>query len=321
MKLPCTPAILRFPRRYPLSLLVLLIPLALLLYANFGQINAWAANKIVPLDPGIRPSTPTTVSPDSNATQVNDILLVSAFFPLSKSKHSMRQYSNWLSHFLGAVTTDIYFYTTPDLEPTIREIRGLLPITIDTSFESVFDVEPLKGREEDYKKMHEWDREKDHHSHELYAIWNSKPYLLAEAVRTQNKVEKVYKYAFWSDAGSFREKHAYSNWPGYERVEELWEEGRRESGMKADELIFFPIQHLPEVSMLLWKENLGPIDNDFSEGAPVIIYGVIQSDRWFRLVLRWATEGCPVVREVLLRLPRLLPQTKDIRWQGSDSHQ
>lgn len=275
MKLPCTPAILRFPRRYPLSLLILLIPLALLLYANFGQINAWAANKIVPLDPGIRPSTPTTVSPDSNATHANDILLVSAFFPLSKSKHSMRQYSNWLSHFLGAVTTDIYFYTTPDLEPTIREIRGLLPITIDTSFESVFDVGPLKGREEDYKKMHEWDREKDHHSHELYAIWNSKPYLLAEAVRTQNKAEKVYKYAFWSDAGSFREKHAYSNWPGYERVEELWEEGRRESGMKADELIFFPIQHLPEVSMLLWKENLGPIDNDFSEGAPVIIYGVI----------------------------------------------
>ena len=254
---------LRFPRRYPLSLLVLLIPFALLLYANFGQLNAWVANKIVPLDPGIRPSVPATI--EVNGTG-NGILLVSAFFPLSKSKHSMRQYSNWLSQFLGAVTTDIYFYTTPDLEPTIREIRGSLPITIDTTYETVFDVPPLKGREEDYEKMHERDREKEHHSPELYAIWNSKPFLLAEAIRITNKADKPYKYAFWCDAGSFRQKHAYGAWPDYEQVERLWEQGRKESGMKVDELIFFPIQHLPDVSMLLWKENLGPIDNDFSEG-------------------------------------------------------
>ena len=77
---------------------------------------------------------------------------------------------------------------------------------------------------------------------------------------------KGYEYVFWTDAGAFRAKHAYRDWPGLDRVEEVWSQGKKESGQNADELLFFPIQNLPHVSMLVWNDQLGPIDNDFSEG-------------------------------------------------------
>lgn len=273
VRIPCTTAIVRFPRRCPLIFLVVLIPFSALLYTYFGELHAWASNTIVPINPGIHPAIPSSTDSDfSNATTAGNILLVSAFFPLSKSKHSIVQYSAWLSRFLGQISTDVYFFTTPDLAPTIRQIRGSLPITINTTYASAFDIPPLHGREEDYVKMHEWDREKDHHSPELYAIWAAKPFLLAEALRTVAVAtpDTVYKYAFWSDAGSFRQQHAFKEWPGLERVEQIWSMGKRESGSKTENLIFFPIQHLPDVSMLLWKENMGPIDNDFSEGNELL---------------------------------------------------
>ncbi|THH05190.1 hypothetical protein EW145_g4982 [Phellinidium pouzarii] len=254
---------LRFPRRYPLALLIFLIPLSITFYAYYGHISAWASNRIVPMTPDIFGHSPA-IAVDDDASN-SEILLVSAFFPLSKSKHSMRQYSDWLSRFLQPIATDIYFYTTPELEETIRKIRGSLPITVDTRFASVFDVPPLLGREGDYEKMHGQDREKDHHSPELYAIWAAKPFMLAEALRMVP--EDKYRYAFWSDAGSFRKTHTYSLWPDMKRVEEIWEEGRELSGTKKEDLIFFPMQRAPDVSMVLWNENLGPIDNDFSEGS------------------------------------------------------
>src|SRR5882762_2426512 len=42
------------------------------------------------------------------------ILLVSAFFPLSKSKHSDSAYNTLMRRFLGPFTTDVYFFTPPE---------------------------------------------------------------------------------------------------------------------------------------------------------------------------------------------------------------
>ena len=277
VNLALSQAALRFPRRYPLSLLVILIPIALLLYYNFGVLSTWSPMHIVPLPengaPEVGKSTPS-ISPATNGT---NILLVSSFYPLSKSKHSMSQYTAWLTLFLARISTDIYFYTTPELESTIRKIRGQLPITIDTTFSSPFEIPPLQGKEDQYKKMHEWDRERNIHSPDLYAVWAAKPYFLAQATRnTENK----YDYAFWVDAGSFREQHTYTKWPDPSRVNEIFTEGRKESGQREENLILFSIQRLPDVSMLLWKDNMGPIDNDFSEGMTfkLIIPGIFAHD-------------------------------------------
>ena len=194
------------------------------------------------------------------------ILLVSSLFILSKSKHSKEEYHDWLQRFLRPVTTEVYFYASPDLASTVQAARGEgLPITIDTNYNTPFDVPPLKGLEGWYEKMHSMDREKSYHSPELYSVWNAKPFFVDNAIRVMASKGKTYDYVFWSDGGSFREINVYKNWPDPSRVDEVWHEGSRLSGTKAQDLLFYAIQY-PPYSARDWKEDMGPIDTDFSEG-------------------------------------------------------
>jgi len=207
--------------------------------------------------------------------------LVSALFPLSKSKHSMGEYSQWLTNFLGSVTTDVYFFTPPELEPLVRKARGKLPITIDTTFSSPFDIPPLVNHQYRYREMHSQDRERRIHSPELYAVWNGKPFYLDEAVKRSAVVGgKTYDYAFWNDAGSFRNGHAYMNWPDRRRIEDLWEEGSKLIGAKKEDVLFFPICGVPHDSMRFWQEAMGPIDNEVSEAS--FFGGSPQTVSWWR---------------------------------------
>jgi hypothetical protein len=195
------------------------------------------------------------------------ILLVSSLFILSKSKHSKEEYhdSDWLQRFLRPVTTEVHFYTSPDLAPTVQSVRGEgLPITIDANCNTPFDIPPLKGHEGWYK-MHSMDRESSYHSPELYSIWNAKPFFVDNAIRVMASKGQTYDYVFWSDGGSFREFNTYKSWPDPSRVDEIWQEGSRLSGTKAEDLLFFPIQY-PPYNARNWKEDMGPIDTDFSKG-------------------------------------------------------
>uniref|UniRef100_A0A8H8CFD6 Uncharacterized protein n=1 Tax=Psilocybe cubensis TaxID=181762 RepID=A0A8H8CFD6_PSICU len=205
-------------------------------------------------------------SPSTNTTK---IIIVSAMFPLEKSKHSKHEYKAWLKNFLAPITTDIYMYTTPELAEMLQEFRGNLPIVVNTSYASPFEIPPLRGLQETYTRMNDVDKEKWHHSPGLYAIWNSKPFLLHSAVQQLEQQGKSYDYAFWSDAGSFRREHYYTNWPDPGRVQQVWEEGSRLTGTKKEELLFFPIFDLPNNSFKNWKVNMGPLANpvQFSEGS------------------------------------------------------
>ena len=217
---------------------------------------------------GVRPYPPS-IHYDFTTTTPPTILLVSAFFPLSHSKHSISDYEDWLSRFLQPITTPIYFFTTSEMEPFIRSLRGPnLPITINTTFSSPFDIPPLKdgiGTREKYEEMWAWDREKDIRNPELYATWTAKPYFLNEGLRNSGV---GYDYVFWNDAGSFRDPHSYTSWPDPIRVKEVWEEGSRESGTSVKDLLFFPMWGLPHSNMKYWTEEEGPVNGDsaFSEG-------------------------------------------------------
>ncbi|KAF8158068.1 hypothetical protein B0H34DRAFT_440207 [Crassisporium funariophilum] len=196
------------------------------------------------------------------------ILIVSSMFMLNKSKHSPEGYHDWLTRFLGPITTEVYFYTSPDFASTVLSARGKgLPLTIDTTYNSVFDVPPLKGREADYEALHKIDREHWYHSAELYAVWNAKPFFLDNAVRVMEERGFTFDYVFWSDGGSFREIAVYKDWPSPERVEEVWKEGSRLTGTPMEDLLFYPMCGPPDEKYRTWKESDGPIDTDFSEGS------------------------------------------------------
>ncbi|KAJ7075871.1 hypothetical protein B0H15DRAFT_916511 [Mycena belliarum] len=208
------------------------------------------------------------------------ILLVSAFFPLAKSKHTLRDYEMWLSQFLKPISTDIYFYAPPEMEALVRKCRGDLPITINTTFASPFDVAPLNGTRERYDAMHVHDRERGRHSPELYAVWNAKPYFLDAAVKTLTQAGKDYDFAFWNDAGSFRAAHKYAGWPDPARVREVWDEGSSLSGEKAEDLVFFPLAGIPDTSFKFWTQDFGPVDNEISEGS--FFGGAPRAIAWWR---------------------------------------
>ncbi|PFH48141.1 hypothetical protein AMATHDRAFT_66172 [Amanita thiersii Skay4041] len=195
------------------------------------------------------------------------ILLVSALFPLEQTKHSSAEYAVWLANLIGKVTTDVYFFAPPSLEATIRAVRAPgAYITINTTFDSVFDIPPLKNYQAAYTAMHAKDRERKIHSPDLYAVWNAKPYLTNEAIKNLYP-EKQYDYVFWNDAGSFRQVHFYETWPDPGRVREVWEEGSRRSGMPEEDLLFFALASPPFSVMKNWKEQMGHIDVvDFGEG-------------------------------------------------------
>ena len=113
--------------------------------------------------------------------------------------------------------------------------------------------------------MHSMDREKSYHSPELYSVWNAKPFFVDNAIRVMASKGKTYDYVFWSDGGSFREINVYKNWPDRNRLDKVWHEGSRLSGTKEQDLLFFGMQY-PPYSARDWREDMGPIDTDFSQG-------------------------------------------------------
>jgi hypothetical protein len=225
----------------------------------------------------------------------SSVLLVSALYPLEKSKHSSVEYARWLSHFLGSLSTDVYFFTTLDVEPLVRDVLSLnsfsILVTINTTYASPFDVPPLSGLRESYERMQVLDRERHRHSPELYAVWNAKPFFLSEGLRNARLASSSgaadYDFAFWCDAGSFRSEHVYRMWPDPERVEEVWGKATAMvSGGNDSELFFVPMAGVPEVGVRTWKAEMGPVDWDFSQGTVLKSFsgGVTLTDE-FRIVL------------------------------------
>jgi hypothetical protein len=142
----------------------------------------------------------------------------------------------------------------------IRRCRGDLPITINTTYSSPFDIPPLSAMRQRY---HPQDPA---YPRELYAVLNAKPFLLDEAVRTLASQGREYGYAFWHDAGSFRDAHKYVEWPSPERVEVVWKEGSALSGENPEDLMFFPVAGMPPTALKTWAQPHGPVDVEFSEG-------------------------------------------------------
>ncbi|KIL63989.1 hypothetical protein M378DRAFT_51081, partial [Amanita muscaria Koide BX008] len=205
------------------------------------------------------------------------ILLVSALYRLSHSKHSDSDYAYWLKSFLGQISTDVYFFTSPDLSSLVLSSRpSPHPLYINTTFQTPFSVPPVHNLSSVYTTQHDdLDPERSHHSPELYAVWNAKPYLVTQAIENLERQGKTYDYVFWNDAGSFRYTHWYDVWPEPARVEQVWEEaatslrGRDDgaSGVEKKDLVFFPIAGFPWFVHRWWEERHGPLPVDFSEGS------------------------------------------------------
>jgi len=264
-------------------------------------------------DAGSIPTDPTT--------HTGEILLVSAFFPLNHSRHSVKEYQDWLGNFLGTVQTPIYFFTPPEIAPLVRKQRGPLPITINSSYADPFDVPPVQGLYDHYYKMHRQNRDHKAEGPGLYALRTAKPWFLTEAVKDYGSKlspgSKTIEYAFWVDIGSFRDGLKVHDWPNVERVKQVLKEGAEATGRSEDELVFFPMNDVPNLTMQWWKEDMGPIYRDFAQGvSPISTFTLPSLAKLTKggsspSVLLWRnTERGRVVEGSILEVPRLLALQK-----------
>jgi hypothetical protein len=123
--------------------------------------------------------------------------LVTAYFPI-KSKFPSSQYIEWASHFLQ-LEASIVLFTTPELAPFFKNIRGTKPLHIvETNFNDLYMWKTYKDQ---WIYHHTIDREAHHHTPELYAIWASKSVFVEEAIALN-----VFHtdHFFWCDFGAFR---------------------------------------------------------------------------------------------------------------------
>ena len=204
-------------------------------------------------------------------TYTGEVLLVSAFFPLNHSRHSDKEYEEWIGNFLRTIQTPIYFFTPPEIAPLVREHRGSLPITINSSYTDPFDVPPVHGLYDEYSKMHTQNKDRKAEEPGLYALRTAKSWFLAEAVKSyESKLAPgrgSVGYAFWVDVGSFQDGLKVRDWPNVERVKEVLKEGAEITGKSEDELVFFPINDVPNPTMRWWQEDLGPFSRDFARST------------------------------------------------------
>lgn len=240
------------------------------------------------------PIKPPLVPPDDS-----QILLVSAFFPLAKAKHTQKEYAEWMELYLTKITTHVYFFAPPEMEDTILELRGHLPMTLNTSFASPFDIPPLKGLQGRYDDMNKVDPERAYHSPELYAVWSSKTYFLREALLNMQSAGMNIGYAFWNDAGSFRDQQDFNRWPAHERIEQIFTIGANLSDTSKDELFFMPMWGLPKDPLRNWTPLEGPkeYETSISEGQFIdfrfVRFMLLTLPR--RFLLRRSTKHHPLV--------------------------
>ena len=253
-------------------------------------------------------------------THTSEVLLVSAFFPLNHSRHSDREYAQRLGNLLGTIQTPIYFFTPPELAPLVRKQRGSLPITINSSYTDPFDVPPVQGLYDVYYEMHRQNKDRKGEGPGLCALRTSKPWFLAEAVRNYESRLSAGSgsigYAFWVDIGSFQDGLKVHDWPNVERVKEVLKEGAEATGRSEDELVFFPMNDVPNLTMQWWKEDMGPFYRNFAQCMRSLSCPPDKTDEDGRssILLWWSTERDRVVEGGVLEVPRLLAvQEGDVR--------
>lgn len=185
-------------------------------------------------------------------------------------------------------------YTTPSFAPTISSLRGSLPVTVNTDFNTPFDVPPMHGIESVYTEQHaKLDPEKKRHNPMLYATWNAKAWLLQDAASRYGgnaTSTSADRWFFWCDAGGLRQDHVFRNWPDKGRVEDVFDQvskGTR-GDSRVEDLIFMQIYDAPprKRRWRLWKQDDGTVDlGMMSEGSPK------HSTRLRRLIERFSSSG------------------------------
>lgn len=128
-----------------------------------------------------------------------DILLVTAYYPIYKSKYNKDIYNSWISIFFECVTCPVIFFCSSETYEKIHLLAKSNIQFVQRQFDS-FDMMKIEQMNK-WQQWHNIDPEKEIHSPELYAIWAAKQEFVRQAIKLVDS--NVY---IWCDAGCFRTK-------------------------------------------------------------------------------------------------------------------
>jgi hypothetical protein len=173
-----------------------------------------------------------------------DTTVITAFYPLEKSKHSVECYHSWLKNFC-AIPCLLVIYTDTSSAGLIRTARKGLEsktVIIEKSLGSFRMTSPdMMGL---WQRHHAIDPEKAIHSPELYAVWAIKQ----ECVRDTIKANPFKSTWFvWCDIGIQRHSELqkfYERFPEY--CSTVCKHGR---------MTFLEVQDIPQSYIDDWKKR------------------------------------------------------------------
>ncbi len=131
--------------------------------------------------------------------------IVSCYYNLHKSKHSLDEYMSWISNFLFYVNTPIIMFTDGDAYDFMCQIRKQANLQ-----DSFFPIKkPLSALEfstpewiDTWTKQVEKSHYKELHNQELFRIWANKSFFVRQAIEV-NPFHS--EYFVWCDAGCWRD--------------------------------------------------------------------------------------------------------------------
>ena len=158
----------------------------------------------------------------SSKTKTHFTTVVSMYFKLSASKHSISQYNSWIANMLKSIQAPLVMYTDSKSIEFLQANRNSSHYTTTYFiYDDIWGVmrELELRRNMSYlvpyqKEQHDKDAERRIHNPSLYACWNLKTYILAKASEMNEYNSEFFMY---TDAGAWREK-AFTDWPHEEFV-------------------------------------------------------------------------------------------------------
>jgi hypothetical protein len=124
-------------------------------------------------------------------------IVVTAYYPLKKCKHSMTIYFEWINLFFKSVSCEVICFCAPQVEFLLKKLALDNVKFVSRDFKSFDMMSPEQMNI--WNKFYEIDEEKQFHSPELYAVWAAKQ----EFVREAKKIVDSDIY-IWCDIGCFR---------------------------------------------------------------------------------------------------------------------
>lgn len=166
--------------------------------------------------------------------------VVTAFYPLSRSKHGVAKYMEWIENFCR-IPCSLVVFTDAATAPAIQAARGEAPTHIIVKEFKHFKVtSPPMMRF--WTRHHAKDPEARIHNPELYAVWAMKQECVNLAI-AENPFGSTW--FVWCDIGIQREpakQPLYMNFPS--KVGELCEPGR---------IAFLEVGNIPDSFYNSWR--------------------------------------------------------------------